>query len=477
MKKPDWLVKIQKWNKPLASIKLAVVIILSIAAISAWGTIVESQFNDARRAQETVFHSWYSYLAMFLLAVNLMAVMVDRLPWKKRHAPFLLAHVGILLLLAGSLLTRYWGIDGIMVVDIGKKSSRVRLPTYTDLAIYSGSSNVGSAVGFKKIYESSMDFFNNPPSEENPIKVEFIGSELLIDKYIPYARAELKTEKSDFESDHPALRFQMGNDRFQQTQWIASKGRPQETLRMGKAQIILARKGSFKYLGGNALVFEYDGDSEVLDYRIYSERLKKMTHSGKIKAGESIETGWMDLKLSILKYLPRSRERFHFTPVKRDVPPVTTAALRFHFKGQTYWMAMNSSVKLFSDSQFYYVSLGHRILNLDFSIRLKDFEVGRYQGTRRAATYASDVEVLDGKTIEGPINISMNEPLYYKDITFYQSSFSEDETGRAVSSVFSVNRDPGRWIKYIGSLMIVFGSILLFWRKRRTYVVHPKSAS
>ena len=201
---------------------------------------------------------------------------------------------------------------------------------------------------------------------------------------------------------------------------------------------------------------------------MYSERLKKITGTGTVKAGGSFETGWMGLTFRVLKYLPKSREKFHFKKVARANPPATTSAIRFQFKGQTHWMAMNSNIKLFSDSQFYYVSLGHRVIPLDFSLRLKDFEVGRYQGTRRAASYASDVQVVEkDKSVNGPYHISMNEPLYYKNFTFYQSSFQEDEMGRPTTSIFSVNRDPGRWIKYLGSLMIVWGSILLFWRKRK----------
>ena len=61
--------------------------------------------------------------------------------------------------------------------------------------------------------------------------------------------------------------------------------------------------------------------------------------------------------------------------------------------------------------------------------------------------------------------ISMNEPLDYQGYTFYQSSFQEDEMGKPIASVLSVNYDPGRWIKYIGSLLIVFGAIHLFYRR------------
>jgi cytochrome c biogenesis protein ResB len=63
--------------------------------------------------------------------------------------------------------------------------------------------------------------------------------------------------------------------------------------------------------------------------------------------------------------------------------------------------------------------------------------------------------------------ISMNEPLKYNGYTFYQSSFERDErTGKPAISILSVNYDPGRWIKYLGSMLMVLGSIILFYFKR-----------
>ena len=58
--------------------------------------------------------------------------------------------------------------------------------------------------------------------------------------------------------------------------------------------------------------------------------------------------------------------------------------------------------------------------------------------------------------------ISMNEPLKYAGYTLYQASFSKEE-GRPPLSIFSVNRDAGRWLKYLGSLTIVLGAALMFW--------------
>ena len=94
----------------------------------------------------------------------------------------------------------------------------------------------------------------------------------------------------------------------------------------------------------------------------------------------------------------------------------------------------------------------------------------RYQGTMRAASYESDVQVKQNGVSGEKTTISMNEPLKYNGFTFYQSSFQQDDFGRPTMSILSVNRDPGRPWKYLGSLLIVLGAIHLFYFKRRKKV-------
>ena len=80
----------------------------------------------------------------------------------------------------------------------------------------------------------------------------------------------------------------------------------------------------------------------------------------------------------------------------------------------------------------------------------------------KAAGYESQVQVNEGKSVE---RISMNHPLKEDGYTVYQSGFEEDEKGVPVASVFSINKDPGRFVKYFGSLLIVLGSLILFLRR------------
>ena len=98
-----------------------------------------------------------------------------------------------------------------------------------------------------------------------------------------------------------------------------------------------------------------------------------------------------------------------------------------------------------------------------FYLYLEKFKIGNDPGTTKAASYESDVIVKDASQgVERKANISMNEPIKYGGYTFYQASYSLED-GRPPVSVFSVNFDPGRQIKYWGSLIMVLGILVMFY--------------
>jgi hypothetical protein len=102
-------------------------------------------------------------------------------------------------------------------------------------------------------------------------------------------------------------------------------------------------------------------------------------------------------------------------------------------------------------------------MSLPFQIQLNKFTMGTDPGTTKAATYESRVTVKDPlKGTDKEALISMNEPLQYGGYTFYQASYQMEE-GRPPVSIFSVNLDPGRPVKYAGSLVMIIGIIVMFW--------------
>src|SRR4051794_27939599 len=87
-----------------SSVKLAVILIVTLAVILAAGTFYEAEYGTSA-AQRVIYKSWYVYLEMFLLIVNLTCAAIDRLPWKKNHVGFVVTHAGLIILIMGSFIT------------------------------------------------------------------------------------------------------------------------------------------------------------------------------------------------------------------------------------------------------------------------------------------------------------------------------------------------------------------------------------
>jgi hypothetical protein len=447
--------------KALASVKLAVVIILCLGGIIAWGTLVEAHFQDSVAAQKIVYHSVWMYTTMSALATCLIAVMIDRWPWKVRHMGFIFAHIGILVLMAGSIVTSVWGIDGSMALGIGEKANHVAM-SQTDFVVYTSM----DGEKWTKVFDHEVDFFLRRPSEKSPYEVPLPAGNLKVTEFLPYALRDEKIVEatgSDIINTGAAVRFQLQNERANLTEWLLQPAPGRDVEKdLGPAQVILASEGSNPPTNNrNTLIIRAKAGTDVLDYEIHTARTSQIKR-GKVSAGETVETGWMGLVLRVLKYIPHAKEQVTYQAVGQATP-VTTGAIKINYNGTERWMGLNSNLKLFSDEAVYVVTFGNRRLDLGFSLQLKSFKVGRYQGTMRAASYESVVDVPG----IGNHEISMNEPLKFKGYTFYQSSFNEDERNNPTASILSVNWDPGRWIKYLGCLLIVFGIIHLFYFKRK----------
>lgn len=441
--------------KALASLKFAVILMVLLGLLTAWGTIVESLY-DAEAARKTVYDTIWMYLVMGALSVSLTAVMVDRWPWKKKHTAFVLAHIGILLLLLGSVFTMKWGLDGQMSIPIGQSARHVVIPWETDLLVYA--SFGGDAM--TKIHEEEVDFFRRPPSSENPVRIVTDAGEIRVTEAKRYVLPTRQVEASTENIAGPGVRFQIVNNMVSAVEWLVQRqtGRP-ATHDFGPAKIHLGKAPEMG--SGENEIWLTPEDDQTLKWTLFKMESPHPAASGRVKEGELVQTGWMGLELRILRYFPKARERWTFE--ERSSPtPKTTAAAKLEFNGQEHWLLLNDTVRLFTENTAYLVSYINRRIDLGFSVKLDHFEMIPYEGTQRAKEYKSIVEFPELGTTE----ISMNEPAVFQGLTFYQASFQNDNMGRPIASVLSVNHDPGRWLKYLGSLVMSLGVVALFWLRK-----------
>ena len=106
-----------------------------------------------------------------------------------------------------------------------------------------------------------------------------------------------------------------------------------------------------------------------------------------------------------------------------------------------------------------------------FSLHLLDFKHETYIGTNKPSNFSSLVRLRDpGQKIDREVNIWMNNPMRYADLTFYQSSFLPDDSG----TVLQVVRNSGWMIPYLACMIVTTGllvhmlaKLLKFLRKSR----------
>ncbi len=443
--------------KSLASLKLAVSIILSLATIVGVGTFVESNYSDANTAKKLVYDTVWMYSIMGLLAINLIAVMVDRWPWRPRHASFVLAHIGILFLLAGSVLTLRYGIDGSMLINIKDSARNVTLPE-TELIVYT--SFDGS--DYRKIFSSDVDFFSSPPRTEKPIRIPIDEGELVVDDFYKYAAANRLVVASQETGRGAGVRFQLTNGRANSIEWLVQR-RPGENAQQdfGPARVVLGEIPLISN-GRNEIYVKPVNDEEI-EYALFHKETIDAFKKGRLKEGESLQTGWMGLEFRVLRYLPKAEEKWQIEKKERAIQGLTTSALKVTFQNRERWVLLNDVTKFFTPKAVYLFAYANKRQELPFSVFLKEFKVERYEGSSKAKEYSSLVTVDGGDEIL----ISMNEPMKHAGLTFYQASFQDGPNGQPTATVLSVNYDPGRWLKYLGSLIMSLGIIMLFYFKQK----------
>ena len=360
----------------------------------------------------------------------------------------------------GGYVTQKFGVDGSVSVNINGKNNFVALPI-TDLVVYA----TFDGDRYTKMFEKQVDFFKNPPTTEKPFKIKLGNTDIQVVDYVPYARLTKKIVASKADQVGASVKFQLMNANVKQVESITQVRKDKTAqFNFGPAQVFLGAVER-KNLEKNE-IYLTPKDNDVIAYTIFHKGLEKPFKKGDIKIGSVVATGWMGLELRLLDYLPKATEEWDVNRTEGSTP-ITTSAIQIIRGQDKHWIVLNDILKIFGESEAFLMTYQNRRFDLGFPIQLKNFKVSRYQGTSKAMAYESEVEVGTNETMVSGI-ISMNEPMKYKNFTIYQASFQEDEVTREpVASVFSVNFDPGRWIKYLGSLIMSFGIIWLFYQKRK----------
>jgi hypothetical protein len=471
--------------KFFASLKLAVLVVVGLTIALIVATILESKF-DTPTSQFWVYRARWFYGLLGFLGLNIFGVMVDRWPWKWRHGPFLMAHVGILLLLFGSFLTFRLGVDGIMEIREGTRSSEVRLDE--QVLVIQG----GGAEGAHS--QSSLQVIPIPwrPPHVGFTPIELPEHGLRITQFLPHAEPKVEFRKKE-ETDGkltPAIRVRVASDpatklpvppvmRMGQEVWLWVGDPGWTSQQVGGATLSLSVAGQPARRELPPAV-QNEGSLVSLDLVYDAQAQSVRARSGKNydrivkpESGLVLVPGWKnDIQITVLEWISDAESLVRYEPsliqYGTQAPPSAIELQVDPPLGAKIWLGLEERAGLERQGKNLRLGYYYRRLNVPFQIGLEKFQIDRYPGSDSPMEFSSVVHVYDKQQTPLLENhpISMNQPLQHGGYTFYQASY-RDEKPRPVTSVFSVNRDPGRLAKYWGSLFLVLGSLWLFQTKLR----------
>ena len=553
-----------------ASLKLAIFLLLTLALAFAVGTFVESAYG-AGAAKLLVYDTPWLTVLLLLLALNVAASALDRLPWQKRHVGFVVTHCGILLMLAGSLMTRAFGIEGQMAIEEGQTQSRMTL-SQPVVEFFSGrhgestplfpKSHAFAWQGRKKLHTNpDVWLLHDYPkarreeilreSSEGPAALEVsltssftnVRQTLVLDDpersrvnlgpaELSFSREPLAISRPDGAPPEELLEFRFEKSSIQVPlpksfpKKISLKGTPYEVtvLRVLKdavvddqknelvdrsgewnnpaCELILKGKGIeerhtvfSKYpdfptmhgmkpseAGVRIFFHRHGGEASAAKNELrfvwqenspprYQIRSGDKITEGVIPVGEEVPMGWMDFKFRVENYYPHAEMSENFTPLPaetRSEESPSALELEIEEKGekQSLWLAQGDHRSLRLGSRDYEFVYGLRTLPVGFRLELKDFRIEKYPGTNQPASFESDVILKDDSTgSRREVNISMNRPLQHRGFRVFQSGYQQPEGGPEIS-IFSVAKDPGIPLKYAGSIILVLGTLLMFYTRK-----------
>ncbi len=438
--------------KFFCSLQFAVTVILSLAFASMVGTVLESQYDTAT-ARYWVYRAFWFRMILAALGINIFCVMMSRFPWKKHHAAFLLAHIGILSLLTGSWVTDRRGLDGTLRIEEGETANVVEMD---EAQLVFSESDALQAVPVKWI----------PPGVGfNPIQVAQYG--ITADQFLSHAEADFSFPEvpAGTPGAAPWIKVQLAGGPMKIRQefqlWGGDPG--WNTIQAGPARLMLFR---------NALEVPKTLKKE-LEGQPWAAFFPKKGGGYSVEMGRKWKGG-VELKVLEWKSFTTSRVQYRDARVQYGQQAPLSAIHLTTGKtgdGSDVWLGLGERATLQQMGRQIRIGYYPRRVSLPFAVKLHKFDIERYPGTFSPKEYASTVSVQDERNPQAAsqsVLISMNEPLHHSGITFYQASYEEAQP-RPTVSIFSVNRDPGRWLKYMGSIFLVSGIIWLFvtrWRKR-----------
>ncbi len=432
-------------------------ILVVIFAISiGYATFIENDYGTVT-AKILVYNSKWFEILLAIMCINLIgSIFTNKLIAKKRW-PGVLLHFSFVVIFIGAAITRYYGYEGSMHIREGEASNTiVSEPTFISIQAKNGDQTISTE---KQVLFS--------PYTANHFSENFsIGGQQVTIKnggYMPSAEEVLVADPAG-SPIVSILTVANGSNRMD----------------------FLLQPGESKKIGNVTFGFELNGNKTDVNFSLKdgmlivtaSDTITVLQMMGQdlqliapqmiteINTQKAYSIG--NVSFAVKQYFTKGISKLNYVQPENGV--ANKDAIRAEItvgntsKNINVFGAKGEIGEVYTTSiegVDISISYGSKLIEIPFSIYLKDFQLERYPGSMSPSSYASEV-VLRDQNIEKPFRIYMNNILKYNGFRFFQSSYDRDEKG----TILSVNNDSlGTSVTYFGYLLMAIGMVLIFFNK------------
>jgi len=115
-----------RWLQFLGKVQFTTFLLLGGAVSMTVGTILESR-GSREIAWSAVYGTAWFDLFLFLIGINLIIAVINRIPIQRQQWPFVLTHFAIVILLFGAWISRTYGFEGRLFIYEGSQENRLFL--------------------------------------------------------------------------------------------------------------------------------------------------------------------------------------------------------------------------------------------------------------------------------------------------------------------------------------------------------------
>lgn len=451
----------------LGGFRFAIFLIALTVMFVIAGTFLESKTQSHRYAALWTYQNPIFYLLLWGFFINILFSALRRWPFKYKHIPFLITHLGLLMILGGVLIKNAYGTQGSMLIAEGSGTDEILLTEKPGLLIQT------------KSERRSVEF---PKSKTKALSINDLNIKIV--KYAPHAHenyaAWIKGPHAFILGLEPLIVQKDANEMTPPSGKVRFHGHDSDVWNVKVVQTETPFvKGS---VGKNELLIAKDSEN--------------ITHICCLdKGGKMFSESFSPDKLD--KYIAYDQGFGGYTiPVKLPISPheiQLESPLYKEYKEVQYPTKLEDFrpvvvLELTEDTQKDYIVLGYDphanglkwpaldgkyvfrfqpyIQKIPYFVRLHNARQINYSNSNQPFSYESDITVKDHRSNEEiHTTLRMNHVHETWDgYRFYMSSISPGDDSAIHRVQIVVNHDPAKyWLTYPGAVILALGIVMLFW--------------